>query len=84
MVLSATDVERIASEVALKASPSLAVSGVTVSGGGASYSEVLITVRGCRAEPCQIALGVFRDSSEAALRDEIGTSLRRHLEGHPM
>jgi len=83
MVLSATDVERIASEAAQTTSSSLAVSGVMFSGGGSGYSEVLITVRGCHAPPCQIALGVFRDIPEAALRDEIVTSLRRHLQEHP-
>jgi hypothetical protein len=83
MVLSASDVERIASEAAQTTSSSLAVSGVTFSGGGSGYSEVLITVRGCRTPPCQIALGVFRDISETALREEIATSLRRHLQEHP-
>ena len=78
MILSIREVARIASEAAQAASPALTVIGVTVTG-GSGYSEILILNRGCRTEPCHSALGVFRDSSEAALRAEIMDMLRRRL-----
>lgn len=82
MPLSVTEVTRIAGEAARAASPSLEVAGVSMSG-GSGYSEVLVTIRGCRAEPCQVAVGVFRDMPEAELRDEITASLRRRIEQRP-
>jgi hypothetical protein len=80
--MSMTEVRRIAAEVAHEESPSLEVSGIHING-GSGYSEVLMTIRGCRTEPCQIAVGVFRDLPEPALRQEIATALRRHLSEHP-
>jgi hypothetical protein len=78
MILSIRDVARIASEAARAASPALTVIGVTVTG-GSGYSEILVFNGGCGPEASQCALGVFRDSSEAALRAEIIDTLRRHL-----
>jgi hypothetical protein len=78
MILSIRDVARIASEAAQAASPALAVTGVTVKG-GSGYSEILVFNYACDPEPCQCALGVFRDSSEAALRAQIMDTLLRHL-----
>jgi hypothetical protein len=77
-LLSVREVARIASEAAQAASPALTVTGVTVTG-GSGYSEILIFNRGCRTEPCRRTLGVFRNSSETALRAEIIDLLRRHL-----
>jgi hypothetical protein len=79
MILSIRDVARIASEAAQAASPSLIVIGVTVTG-GSGHSEILFLNSGCDTDPCHSALGVFRDSSEAALRAEIVDTLRRHLQ----
>lgn len=78
MILSVAEVARIASEAAQAASPALRVTGVTVTG-GSGYSEILVSGRWCRPEPCHMALGVFRDIPEAALREEIMATLRRHL-----
>ena len=82
MPLSMAEVRRIAAEVAQAESPSLEVSGIHING-GSGYSEVLMTIRGCRPEPCQVAVGVFRDMPEPALREEIATVVRRHLSEHP-
>jgi hypothetical protein len=76
MILSVADIARIASEAAEAASSRFSVAGVTVTG-GSRYSEILVAAGG--AEIGHISLGVFRDSSEAALREEITRTLRRHL-----
>jgi hypothetical protein len=80
MKFPATDVLRIASQAAHDVSADLSVTGATTSGGDTGYSEVHITVVGCHVEPCHFVLSVFRDVSEEALRREITTSLRTHLE----
>lgn len=82
MKLSVAEVARIAAEAALLTSPRLEISGVNLAG-GSDYSEVLVTVRGCRSHPCQIAVGIFRDVPEAELRDQIEASLKKHLSDHP-
>jgi hypothetical protein len=82
MILSIQDVARIASEAAHAASPAFTVTGVKVTG-GSSYSEILVSNRDGKAEPWLREVGVFRDSSEAALRAEIIASLRRFVDRHP-
>jgi hypothetical protein len=80
--LSIPEVVRIASEAAQAASPTFTVVGVTATG-GCGYSEILVVNRAGLAEPCHCTLGVFRDSSEAALKAEILDTLRRQLaRGH--
>ena len=74
--LDATNVMRIAREVTLEQSLPLKVAGVVFAGGGGDYVEILINIDGCPCEPCQFAIGAFRDGSEVALRDEIGERLR--------
>jgi hypothetical protein len=82
--LSISEVVRIASEAAQAASPTFTVVGVTATG-GSDYSEILVVNRGVPAEPCHCALGVFRDSPEAALKAEILDTLRRELaRGHEL
>jgi hypothetical protein len=76
--LSISEVVRIAAEAAQAASPMFTVVGVTATG-GSDYSEILFVDRGGPAQPCHCALGVFRDSSEAALKAEILGTLRRQL-----
>jgi hypothetical protein len=72
---------RIAREVTLEQSLPLKVAGVVFSGGG-DYVEILINIDGCKSDPCQFAIGAFRDASEDELRDEIAFQLRRALEDH--
>ena len=80
--LSVTDVTRVATEAARAEAPGLEVVGVSFSGDGGDYAEVLLRVQGCRENPCQISLGVFRSLSEPALREEIGEKLRRPADEH--
>ncbi len=49
--------------------------------GGSHYVEILLRHAGAR--PSLIALGVFRDVSEAQLRSEISRKLRRLLSPDP-
>jgi hypothetical protein len=80
MKFSATDVSRIASQAAQELSDDLSVTGVTISGGDTGYAEVHIAVRGCHVQPCNVTVSVFRDVSEEALRQEITSNLRAHLD----
>ena len=82
--LSVEQVTRAAKAAARATSPMLDVVGITLGGGASSdYVEILVTVRGCRAAPCQIHVGAFRDVSDAALGLEIEGKLREHLAAHP-
>ena len=51
MSLSLSDVRRIVSEVAREQTPSLEVVAARADG-DSSYTEVILTVRGCATEPC--------------------------------
>ena len=79
--LDATNVMRIAREVTLEQSLPLKVAGVVLAG-GSDYVELLINIDDCPCEPCQFAIGAFRDGSEVALRDEIGDRLRQYLDDY--
>ena len=83
MSLNIDEVTRIARQAASAASPSLELAGVTLGGGADSdYVEVLVNIHGCKASPCQISLGTFRDMSEPAMLAEISRKLREHLDTH--
>ncbi len=81
-ILSVTDVTRVATEAVRAEAPGIEVAGVSFSGDGGDYAEVLLRVRGCREQPCQISIGVFRTATEDALRAEIIAKVRRHAEEH--
>jgi len=81
MALKLAEVRRIASEVAQDRFPSLQIVAA-VAEGDSGYTEVLMTVRGCRHEPCQIMVGLSRDTSEPEFRAAMGERLRQHLEEH--
>lgn len=72
-------VAEIAAEIAHAEDPSLQIVGVSPGEGGGSYTEIMMVVAGCRAEPCKISLGVFRDVSEPDLRAAIAEKLHAHL-----
>ena len=79
--LNLTDVRRIATEVVNKENPELAV--VAARGERDSpYTEVILTIRGCSAEPCQLMIGVSRDATEREFREAIQDRLREHLDEH--
>ena len=75
-------IRRMAQETAALYSPSLKVVGVLSRTGGSDYVELLINIEGCRQEPCQLHLGLFRNTSEAVLKQQLSAKLRAHLESH--
>ena len=78
MQLSLPDARRIVGELVAAEHPSLTVVGVSGEG-GASYTEIVITIADCHAEPCRITIGVDREMSETAFRHEASEQIRRHL-----
>jgi hypothetical protein len=72
------DARRIATEVVELEDPSLRVVGATAEG-GSNYTEIMLMIRNCHAEPCRILLGIERNMSEAAFREAVGEQIRRHL-----
>ena len=81
MSLSLTDVRRIVSEVAREQTPNLEVVAARADG-DSSYTEVILKVRGCAAEPCQIVMGVSRGASESEFRETVREQLEEHLLHH--
>lgn len=77
--LNVTDVTRIATVAARELSPRLQVVGVTFGAGDGDYAEILIDIEGCQHEPCRVAVGVFRNSTESELHDEIVENLQRQV-----
>ena len=74
-------ITRIARETA-RETGEFDVLGVIPAEGG-SYAEILLSVRGCRIDPCRFALGVLRNESEEQLRQTIVDQLRTHVRGRP-
>ena len=72
---------RLAEEVAHDRFPSLQVVAAVVEG-ESGYTEVLMTVRGCREEPCQIMIGLSRDASASDFRAAIAKRVAEHLDEH--
>ena len=82
MAFSLDEVATIAREVGGTQQPALDVIAVTGGEGGGESAEVILTVRGCRHEPCTVVVGVDRTGSPDALRSGLASQLRRHLEEH--
>lgn len=82
MALTLKEVRRIASEVAQQENPALEVISATSSGDLSAYTEVMLTIRGCRAEPCRLMIGVSRNASEAEFRHAVADRLRAHAAEH--
>jgi hypothetical protein len=79
--LSIHEVTLIAQRAAAKTSPSLAVSGVTLGGGeGSEYVEILVSVDGCEAPPCRVAIGAFRGVEASLLEETIAQALQTHTQ----
>ena len=77
-MLNLDDIRRITLDVIAVGALPLSVLGIVNGSGDSAYTEVLIHIRGCHAEPCQIALGVFRTTRESDLRREIAEKLHEH------
>ena len=82
MALNLADVKRIASDVARTEDPTLEVVSASTAEGGSAYTEVTVTINGCRREPCRIVIGANRSGDESALRREFTARLRDHLHEH--
>jgi hypothetical protein len=82
MSLTLPDVRRIAADVARQQDSSLEVVAATPSEGESAYTEVLLTVHGCRSEPCRLIIGFSRDASEPECRRAIEAQLQQHLAKH--
>ena len=82
MHLTLSDVRRISADVAKAQTPPLDVLAATPVGEESSYAEVILTIRGCQAEPCVLVIGVSRNASEPELRASIRERLREHLIDH--
>jgi hypothetical protein len=80
--MNPTEIARIARTAARRAAPQLDVVGVTIGAGGTAYVEILLEIRGCHTDSCQVVVGVFRDVPEATLESDIAAQLRQHLTAH--
>jgi hypothetical protein len=78
--LNLNDARRIATEVVAATHSSLRVVGATAGEGGSNYTEIMLLVANCHAEPCRLSIGVERDVSEAAFREAVGEQVRKHLQ----
>ena len=82
MALTLKDVVRIAKGVAQDQDSALDVVAATPAEGESTYTEVLLTIHGCKAEPCRLIIGLSRDASEAEFRDIVRARLQQHLAEH--
>ena len=79
MRLDLKTVADIATDVAREQDERLEVVGVSPGEGEGSYTEIMIVIKGCQADPCTFSLGVLRDVSSRELRSHIADRLRTHL-----
>jgi hypothetical protein len=82
MSLTLSDVRRIAADEARREDPALEVIGAHSREGGSISAEVVLTIRGCRVEPCQMIIGVPRNASEGECRGAVRARLKEHLAEH--
>lgn len=80
--LTVSEISRIAKAAARRASPQLEVIGVTINAGGSKYVEIVVDIRGCHRESCQVVLGLFRNGPEAEIDRDITEQLREHVAAH--
>ena len=55
--------------------------GVMASEGGSDRVEIMVTVKGCHAEPCRLLLNLSR-SNRAELESELSRTLEEQLVSH--
>ena len=82
MLLTLTEVRRIAADVARQQDALLEVVAATPSEGESAYTEVLFTIGGSRNDPYRLIIGVSRDASEFDCRRAIQQRLQQHLAKH--
>ena len=82
MNLTLDDIRRIAAEAAVEENVSADVVGATHAEGNPLYAEVILTLRGCRREPCRVVVGIRRDKAESECRHDARLQLRQHVAEH--
>ena len=82
MSLSLTEVRRIAADLAMRQDLWPELVAVTPTEGESAYAEVLLTVRGCRSEPCRLIIGVSHAAAEPECRRAVEEGLEQHLARH--
>ena len=75
-------VAQIAAEAAREASADLTVAAVVSGNRETSYVEILITAEGGGDDSFQFSVGVFRNAGPAVLKQQIVSSLQRHIHEH--
>ena len=80
--LAVRTVAQIAAEAAREASPDLTVAGVVPGNRETSYVEILINAEGWGDESFQFSVGVFRNAGPAVVKQQIVSSLQRHIHEH--
>jgi len=80
--LDLNNARRIATEVVEATHSSLRVVGAATAEGGSNYTEIILSVANCHAEPCRLSIGVERAVSEADFREAVGEQVRRHIRDH--
>ena len=80
--LAVRAVAQIAAEAAREASPALTVAGVVPGNRETSYVEILINAECWDGKNFQFSVGVFRNAGPAVLKQQIVTSLQRHIHEH--
>jgi hypothetical protein len=81
MPLDLDEITAISLDVIRQHAASLALVGLTASDGGSSRAEIMVTVKGCHAEPCRLLLNLSRadrTAFEAELRQTLHDALRMH------
>ncbi len=79
--LAHEDIVVISRDVIRQYSPSLNFVGVMASEGGSGRVEIMVTVKGCHAEPCRLLLNLPR-SNRATLESELRRTLEEQLRSH--
>ena len=80
--LDLAELTRAAQEVAASQTPKLTVVGILLRSRESDYVELLLNIDGCRREPCQLEVGMFRNVTEAAMKQVLSQKLRQHLKEH--
>ena len=78
MTLSIDRIDSISRAIAQEYDSRLTVVGVASSGGDTSRVELLVTIDGCRQEPCMVMVNVTR-AGETALEHDLREKFRDAL-----
>jgi hypothetical protein len=85
-LLTHEEITAITMDVVRQSSRALDFVGVMASEGGSGRVEIMVTVKGCHAEPCRLLLNLSRSSRltlESELRRKLHEQLRSHVLGEP-